>query len=206
MILTISNVGTLSAQSSKKAIQLKISGLNFSSYERINNHVELGAAISFPITNRLLLRPEFGYYQYKHYWNYHSLEYRGTTHTSRNGQLWRNYSLMPTFLLQIYRHFYFSTGMGIDVVYVKRILYTGWRSFWIDQNDNVVEVWKEKFDKTNICLAVSISAGWEQPIWRNVSILIEGKLKITFAGEELTNTKDSKVGLFSVVFGSSYRF
>ncbi len=206
IIFTIFYICALSAQFHQQAVQLKLSGLNSSSYERINNHVEFGATISFPIANRLFFGPEIGYFQYKHYWNSRSLEYRGTTYTSRNGQLWRNYSLVPTLLFQSYQHFYIGTGMGIDVIYVKRILYTGWRSFWIDQNDNVIEVWKEKFDKTKICLAGSILAGWEQPIWRNFSILIEGKYKITFVDEELTNTKDSKLGLFSVFFGSSFKF
>lgn len=206
IILGISNIVTLWAKSNQQAIQLKISGLSFSSYERINNHVEFGASISFPVASRLMFRPEIGWYQYKYYWNYRSLEYRGTTYTSRNGQLWRNYSLVPTLLFPLYQHCYLGMGMGMDIVYVKRILYTGWRSFWIDQNDNVIEVWKEKFDKTKVCLAGSLSAGWERPVWRNFSILIESKYKITFAGEELTNTKDSKVGLFSIVFGSSYRF
>ncbi|HDQ00067.1 MAG TPA: hypothetical protein ENN22_12890 [bacterium] len=70
----------------------------------------------------------------------------------------------------------------------------------------MIEVGKETYDKTKICFAGNIIAGWEQPVWRNFSVLIEGKYKIAFAGEELTNTKDSKVGLFSIVFGSSYRF
>ena len=204
IILILLNVRPLSAQSEKKSLQLKISGINCSSYERIKNHAEFGAAISFPIINRLTLRHEIGYYQYKHYWNSRSLEYRGTTYTSRNGQLWRNYSLIPTILIQPHQRFFLGTGMGIDIIYVKRILYTGWRSFWIDQNDNVIEVGKEKYDKTKICFAGSIIAGWEQPIVRNISILIEGEYKIIFAGDDLTDTNDSIVKLFSVFFGISF--
>jgi len=206
IMLILLKLCPLSAQSEKKSLQLKISGINFSSYERINNHAEFGVAISFPLANRLTFRQEIGYYQYKHYWNYRSLEYRGTTYTSRNGQLWRNYSLIPTLLIQPHQHFYFGTGMGIDVIYVKRILYTGWRSFWIDQNDNVIEVWKEKFDKTKICFAGSIIAGWEHPICRNFSVFIEGKYKIMFTGDDLTGANDSTVGIFSVFIGSSVSF
>jgi hypothetical protein len=206
MMLTISSIAILFAQSRQKAIQLKISRLNFSSYERVKNHVEFEMALSFPVANRLTFRPEIGYYQSKHYWNYRSLEYRGTTYTSRNGQLWRNNSLIPTLLFQPYQHFYLGTGMGIDIIYVKGILYTDWRSFWIDQNDNVIEVGKETYHKTKICFAGSINVGWEQPVWRNISIFIEGKYKIIFAGNDLTGTSDSKVMTFSVFMGSSFRF
>ena len=119
MILLL-NVFPLSAQYRKKSIQLKLSGINFSSYDRIKNHAEFGAVLSFPLANRLTFRHEIGYYQYKHYWNYRSLEYRGTTYTSRNGQLWRNYSFIPTILVHPYQHFYLGTGMGIEIIYIKR--------------------------------------------------------------------------------------
>lgn len=200
------NVFPLSAQSSKKSVQINLSGINYSSYERIKNHVEFGSALSFPIANRLSFRHEIGYFQYKHYWNSRSLEYRGTTYTSRNGQLLRNFSLIPAILAHPYQHFYLGAGIGIDIIYVKRILYTDWRSFWIDQDDNVIEVWKEKYDKTKICFAGSIIAGWEQPILRNVSIFIEGKYKMVLAGDDLTGTNDSNVKIFSVFLGSSVKF
>jgi len=64
IILILSFVGTLSAQSGKKSLQLKISGINFSCYEWIKNHAEFGTAIAFPIANRLTFRHEIGYYQY----------------------------------------------------------------------------------------------------------------------------------------------
>lgn len=204
MLLIILNVCTLPAQPRKKSLQLKISGINFSSYERIKNHAEFGAAISFPFANRLTFRHEIGYFQYKHYWNSRSFEYRGTTYTSRNGQLWRNYSLIPTLLVQPHQHFYFGTGLGIDIIYVKRILYTGWRSFWIDQNDNVIEVGKEENEKMKICFAGSSTTGWEQPIWRNFSVFIEGKYKIALTGELLTGINDSNVKSFSVFLGISF--
>ena len=206
IIPVLINVFPLSAQSSKKSVQINLSGINFSSYNRIKNHVEFGSALSFPIANRLSFRPEIGYFQYKHYWNSRSLEYRGTTYTSRNGQLLRNYSLIPAIFVHPYKRFYLGTGMGIDIIYVKRIVYTGWRSFWVDQNDNVIEVWKEKYDKTKICIAGSIIAGWEQPIYRAFSVFIEGKYKMVFAGDDLTGTNDSNVRIFSVFLGSSVKF
>jgi hypothetical protein len=200
------NLYPISAQTRKKSLQLKISGINFSLYESIQNHAEFGAAISFPVANRMTFRHEIGYFQYKHYWNSRSLEYRGTTYTSRNGQLLRNYSLIPAIFVHPYKRFYLGTGMGIDIIYVKRIVYTGWRSFWVDQNDNVIEVWKEKYDKTKICIAGSIIAGWEQPIYRAFSVFIEGKYKIVFAGDDLTDTNDSNVRIFSIFLGSSITF
>ena len=205
-MLILLDVFSLSAQSRKKSLQLKISGINFSSYERIKNHAEFRAAISFPITSWLTLRHEIGYYQYKHYWNPRSFEYRGTTYTSRNGQLWRDYSFISSLLVHPYRYFYFGTGIGIDMIYVKRIFYTGWTSFWVDQNDNVIEVWKEKFDESKICFSGCFISGWEQPIWRNISFIIEGKLKMIAVGDDLTGTNDSTMKIFSVFFGSSIKF
>ena len=204
IIPVIINVFPLSAQSSKKSVQINLSGINFSSYNRIKNHVEFGSALSFPIANRLSFRPEIGYFQYKHYWNSRSLEYRGTTYTSRNGQLWRNFSLIPAVLAHPYQHFYLGAGIGIDIIYVKRILYTDWRSFWIDQDDNVIVVGKETYDATKICFAGSILAGWEQPVWRNFSVFIEGKYKLESAGDYLTGTTDSNIQSFSVFLGISF--
>lgn len=206
MILIILNVCTLPARPRKKSLQLKISGINFSFYERIKNHAEFGAAISFPFSNRLTFRHEIGYFQYKHYWNSRSLEYRGTTYTSRNGQLWRNYSLIPTIVIQPHQHFYFGTGLGIDIIYVKRILYTGWRSFWIDQNDNVIEVDKEKYDKTKICFSGCFVSGWEHYIWGNLCFIIDGKYKMTAVGDDLSGSKDSVIHLFSILIGLSFHF
>ena len=206
IILNILYASILSAQLNKESVQFKISGVNFSSYERIKNHAEFETSVSLPITNRLLLRHEIGYYQYKHYWHARSFEYRGTTYTARNGQLWRDISIIPNLLFYFWKNLYSGIGTGVDIIYVKRILYTDWRTFWVNYKDEVIEVGKEESEQTKVCFSGNIITGWEKTVWLNISFILEGKYKIIIANKELTDTNDSIVQSFTILLGLEYKF
>ncbi|MBC8184954.1 hypothetical protein H8E88_28000 [candidate division KSB1 bacterium] len=206
IILNVLYAAILSAQLNKRSLQFKISGINFSSYERIKNHAEYVTSVSLPISNRFLLRHEMTYYQYKHYWNPRSFEYRGTTYTARNGQLWRDISISSNLCFYFWKKLYSGIGPGIDFIYVKRVLYTEWRAFWVNYKDEVIEVGKQESEQTKICFSNTIITGWEKTVWRNVSFILEGKYKIIIAGKELTDTDDSIVQSFSLIVGFEYKF
>ncbi len=195
---------SLVAQS--KEIQFSTSALNSSSYNRIKNHLEYEVRISLPIVEWISLRPGIGYSQYKHYWNKRDFEYRGTVYTSRNGQLWRNHRLMIDGLIFPSKNFYFGTGTGIEFIYVKRILFPGWTSFWVDSEDIVREAYKEEEEKSKICFTSNLVIGWEQPVWRAISLMLEGKYKFTIVGKKLTDTNDSIVSQFSFYVGIGISF
>lgn len=167
IIFIILITSTISAQI--KNIQFKVSGFNTSSYQRIKSHTQHVLAITFFITKSACLCLESGYYQDKYYWNERNFEYCGTSYTSRNAQLWRDHSLLISVLFSTYKNFYFGAGIGFDRIYITRILFSGWRSFWVDPQDNVIAIFKEEEEKKKISFAGSFMFGWEQPFWRNFS-------------------------------------
>ncbi|MBD3291238.1 hypothetical protein GF337_20725 [candidate division KSB1 bacterium] len=102
--------------------------------------------------------------------------------------------------------FYFGAGSGIERIYVKRILFPGWTSFWIDSEDIVREGYKEEDEKSKICFSCNLVIGWEQPVWRAISLMLEGKYKYTIVGKKLTDTNDSVVSQFSFYVGIGIGF
>jgi hypothetical protein len=205
-LLNIFCASVLPAQVSKNSIQFKLSGINFSSYERVKNHVEFESSVLLPISNQFKIRHEIGGYQYKHYWNPRSFEYRGTSYSARNGQLWRDISINSNFLFYFSENLYAGIGPGMNFIYVKRIIYTDWRTFWVNYNDEVIEVGKKKSKQTKVCFSSNIMVGWERTVWRNISFILEGKYKIILLGQELTGTDNSIIHSFSLLSGFEYNF
>ena len=203
IILEFASALMLNAQSS--GFQLRVGAANPYSEERIDIHGEYGFGISKRLSQKFVLRLDGSYYQYKHYWNQHDFEYRGTVYTCRNAQLWRDHGLDITGAVYPYKHLYFGVGVGVDRIYVKRILYRDYSPFWVDLNDDVHAISQEE-EKTKYCFSLGSVLGLEQPLWKKLALLIEGRYKLLFAEPSLTDTDSANVSAVSVWVGIKYGF
>ncbi len=205
-IVILIKTTVLTAQFNNRSIQVQISNVNTSSYDRIKKHAEYCTAITYPVSKLISIRLAINYFQDKYYWNKRNFEYQGTTYNSRNGQLWREHSYIASLMFNLFKNIYSGVGIGIDNIYVKRITFPGWISYYVDSNDNVKLGYRKEYKKTNNCLSSCLFLGWQQPLWRNIILMIEGKFRFIKTSRQITDTNDSKINMYNLSGGIAINF
>lgn len=174
--------------------------------ERIGNHEEYRSGLALGLASSFSLLLEGRYYQYKYYWNRRDFEYRGTIYTSRNAQLWRDHGLSVGLVVHPFKRFYTGLIPGVNRIYVWRIVYEYLFSFWVNSQDQVYEIGRKEEKETKLSFSIGVVTGWEQPLWRKLSLLFEGRYDILFVDRDFAGTNSANLRSLSIWIGLKYKY
>lgn len=174
--------------------------------ERIGGHGLSSAFLQITLDKNWSVKIAGFYWQKKYYGSQWIQEYRGTTYTARDAQLWRDTGLSLGINRTLYKGLYLGSGIDINLIKFKRITHFPlWPIIYIWTGNvypNIIEDRDLSFGR----IGLSQSLGWEFKVVHNIIGIVELRYKYLFAGRDFGFGALSLLESYAFNAGFKYQF